>query len=57
MRPSVADHAIKKLNDKIAVLQQCIAEIEAVREAAPAAEEPKVRKPRKKRGLPASEGL
>lgn len=57
MRPSVADHAIKKLNDKIAVLQQCIAEIDAVREATPAADEPKVRKPRKRKGLPVSEGL
>lgn len=43
------DAAIQKLNDKIAVLVLARQELEAVKDTAPVADAPKVRKPRQKR--------
>lgn len=58
MKLTAADYAIKKLTDKIVILQLAIEEIQAAQATAPVDNvEPKVRKPRRKRGMPAVEGL
>lgn len=49
---NVTDHAIQKLNEKIAVLRLAIAEIENARDVQEVVDAPKVRKTRKPRGLP-----
>lgn len=48
------DQAIQKLDDKISVLTLAKQELIAVRDDSPAPDAPKVRKARRKKGLPSS---